>query len=261
MSAFIPTNVISITDGQCFLESDLFNSGVRPAINVGISVSRVGGSAQPKAMKKVAGRLRLSWPSSASLEASAALAPTSMRRRKLNSSAVPVWSNCSSSLSTSRRPWSAKLFRVVGNDGQLDDVPVEDIRRFDSEFLDYVDRSAPAEYLMRFEHFRLSDDTVSVLEKSMSEFKKQFTTRSWRILLINDEPVAALGRRRNRSNSNQASCSRLIMGAQLRVYRRRIRSVQATKKITKAMELIASARIVQSAESLERIDAVLDPIG
>jgi F-type H+-transporting ATPase subunit alpha len=59
VSAYIPTNVISITDGQCFLESDLFNSGVRPAINVGISVSRVGGSAQPKAMKKVAGRLRL----------------------------------------------------------------------------------------------------------------------------------------------------------------------------------------------------------
>jgi F-type H+/Na+-transporting ATPase subunit alpha len=72
VSAYIPTNVISITDGQCFLESDLFNSGVRPAINVGISVSRVGGSAQPKAMKKVAGRLRLDLAQFRELEAFAA---------------------------------------------------------------------------------------------------------------------------------------------------------------------------------------------
>ena len=72
VSAFIPTNVISITDGQCFLETDLFNAGVRPAINVGISVSRVGGSAQTKAMKKIAGRLRLDLAQFRELEAFAA---------------------------------------------------------------------------------------------------------------------------------------------------------------------------------------------
>ena len=100
VSAYIPTNVISITDGQVFLETDLFNSGVRPAINVGISVSRVGGSAQPKAMKKVAGSLRLNLAQFRELEAFAAFGSTSTRPRRPSWSGDPAWWSCSSSRRT-----------------------------------------------------------------------------------------------------------------------------------------------------------------
>jgi len=192
VSAYIPTNVISITDGQCFLESDLFNSGVRPAINVGISVSRVGGSAQPKAMKKVAGRLRLDLAQFRELEAFAAFGsdldaaskaqlgrgtrlvellkqgqyqPQSMERE-----AVSVWS---------------------GTSGNLDDVPVEDIRRFDSEFLDYVALNHGDVFTTIRETTDLSDESIATLETVINAFKKQFTTTAGH-LLVNDEPVAAL---------------------------------------------------------------------
>jgi F-type H+-transporting ATPase subunit alpha len=192
VSAYIPTNVISITDGQCFLESDLFNSGVRPAINVGISVSRVGGSAQPKAMRKVAGRLRLNLAQFRELEAFAAfgsdldaaskaqlergarlvelLKQPQYRPQAMEREVVSVWS---------------------GTTGQLDDVPVEDIRRFDAEFLDYLDRAKPEAFDAIRTTTDLSDDTVSVLEGAIGEFKKQFTTTAGH-LLVNDEPVAAV---------------------------------------------------------------------
>ena len=192
VSAFIPTNVISITDGQCFLESDLFNSGVRPAINVGISVSRVGGSAQPKAMKKVAGRLRLSLAQYRELEAFAAfgsdLDAASKAQLERGSRLVELLKQPQYQPQAMEREvvsvWS-------GTTGKLDDVPVEDIRRFDSEFLNYVDRSAPQAFDAIRTTTDLSDDTVSVLENAMTEFKKQFTTSSGE-LLIKDEPVAAI---------------------------------------------------------------------
>jgi F-type H+-transporting ATPase subunit alpha len=192
VSAFIPTNVISITDGQCFLESDLFNSGVRPAINVGISVSRVGGAAQPKAMKKVAGRLRLSLAQFRELEAFSAfgsdLDAASKAQLERGSRLVELLKQPQYQPQAMEREvvsvWS-------GTTGQLDEVPLEDIRRFDSEFLAYMDRSAPAVFDSIRTTSDLSDDSLSVLEKSMGEFKKQFTTRSGD-LLIKDEPVAAL---------------------------------------------------------------------
>ena len=192
VSAFIPTNVISITDGQCFLESDLFNSGVRPAINVGISVSRVGGSAQPKAMKKVAGRLRLSLAQYRELEAFAAfgsdLDAASKAQLERGSRLVELLKQPQ----YQPQPMEREVVSVwTGTTGQLDDVPVEDIRRFDSEFLDYVDRSAPQAFDAIRTTSDLSDDTVSVLEKAITEFKKQFTTSSGE-LLIKDEPVAAI---------------------------------------------------------------------
>ena len=192
VSAYIPTNVISITDGQCFLESDLFNSGIRPAINVGISVSRVGGSAQPKSMKKVAGRLRLDLAQYRELEAFAAFGsdldaaskaqlgrgsrlvellkqgqyqPQSMERE-----AVSVWS---------------------GTSGNLDDVPVEDIRRFDSEFLDQIELNHSAIFEAIRSRTDLSDENVSALEKVIAEFKKQFRTTAGHSL-VNDAPVAAI---------------------------------------------------------------------
>ena len=192
VSAFIPTNVISITDGQCFLESDLFNSGVRPAINVGISVSRVGGAAQPKAMKKVAGRLRLSLAQFRELEAFSAFGSD------LDAASKAQLARGSRLVELLKQPQyqpQAMEREVVsvwsGTTGQLDEVPLEDIRRFDSEFLAFMDRSAPEVFVAIRTTSDLSDDTVSVLEKSIGEFKKQFTTRSGE-LLIKDEPVAAL---------------------------------------------------------------------
>ncbi|MEJ6494307.1 MAG: F0F1 ATP synthase subunit alpha [Actinomycetes bacterium] len=192
VSAYIPTNVISITDGQCFLESDLFNSGIRPAINVGISVSRVGGSAQPKSMKKVAGRLRLDLAQYRELEAFAAFGsdldaaskaqlargsrlvellkqgqyqPQSMERE-----AVSVWS---------------------GTSGNLDDVPVEDIRRFDAEFLDHIDRNHSAIFEAIRSTTDLTDENVSQLEMAIGDFKKQFRTTAGHSL-VNEALVAAI---------------------------------------------------------------------
>ena len=192
VSAFIPTNVISITDGQCFLESDLFNSGVRPAINVGISVSRVGGSAQPKAMKKVAGQLRLNLAQFRELEAFAAfgsdLDAASKAQLERGSRLVELLKQAQYEPQAMER----EVISVwAGTTGRLDDVPVEDIRRFDAEFLDYVERNK-AEILDAIRSTSdLSDDTVSVLETTIEEFKRQFSTSSGQ-LLVNDESVEAI---------------------------------------------------------------------
>ena len=192
VSAYIPTNVISITDGQCFLESDLFNSGVRPAINVGISVSRVGGSAQTKAMKKVAGRLRLNLAQFRELEAFAAfgsdLDAASKAQLERGARLVELLKQPQYKPQSMEREvvsvWS-------GTTGQLDDVPVEDIRRFDAEFLDYIARTNNGVFDAIRTTTDLSDDTVSVLEKALAEFKRQFTTTAGHIL-VNDEPVEAM---------------------------------------------------------------------
>ncbi len=145
VSAYIPTNVISITDGQCFLESDLFNSGVRPAINVGISVSRVGGSAQLKAMKKVAGRLRLDLAQFRELEAFSAFGSD------LDAASKAQLARGSRLVELLKQPQYAPFpmeEEVVsvwsGTTGKLDDVPLEDIRRFEREFLDYLKRDHSA---------------------------------------------------------------------------------------------------------------------
>jgi F-type H+-transporting ATPase subunit alpha len=192
VSAYIPTNVISITDGQCFLESDLFNSGVRPAINVGISVSRVGGSAQPKAMKKVAGRLRLDLAQFRELEAFSAfgsdLDAASKAQLGRGSRLVELLKQPQYDPQSMEREvvsvWS-------GTTGNLDDVPLEDIRRFDKEFLDFLDRTKPAVFDAIRTTTDLSDDSISVLQTTIDEFKKQFTTTAGH-LLVNDEPVRAV---------------------------------------------------------------------
>ncbi|TEX50616.1 MAG: F0F1 ATP synthase subunit alpha [Actinomycetales bacterium mxb001] len=192
VSAYIPTNVISITDGQCFLESDLFNSGVRPAINVGISVSRVGGSAQPKAMKKVAGSLRLNLAQFRELEAFAAFGSD------LDSASKAQLARGTRLVELLKQPQyqpQAMEREVVsvwsGTSGQLDDVPVEDIRRFDAEFLDYIQREQPGIFETIRQTSDLSDDTVTTLKSAIATFKRQFTTHTGE-MLIKDEPVAAL---------------------------------------------------------------------
>ena len=139
ISAYIPTNVISITDGQCFLETDLFNQGVRPAINVGVSVSRVGGAAQIKAMKEVAGSLRLDLSQYRELEAFAAFASDldAASKAQLERGARLV-----ELLKQPQYPPMPVEEQVVsiflGTQGHLDSVPVEDVRRFEAEFLEHV---------------------------------------------------------------------------------------------------------------------------
>ncbi|MUH44006.1 MAG: F0F1 ATP synthase subunit alpha, partial [Actinobacteria bacterium] len=193
VSAYIPTNVISITDGQIFLETDLFNSGVRPAINVGISVSRVGGSAQVKAMKSVAGRLRLDLAQFRELEAFAAfgsdLDKASKAQLERGARLVELLKQPQYS------PFSVERQVVslwAGTTGRLDDVPVEDIGAFEAQFLDYVANQYAGVVSEIANTKALSDDSVAQLIKAIDAFKKTFTTANGE-LLIKDVPVDALG--------------------------------------------------------------------
>ncbi|MEY3344922.1 MAG: F0F1 ATP synthase subunit alpha [Candidatus Nanopelagicaceae bacterium] len=192
VSAFIPTNVISITDGQCFLETDLFNAGVRPAINVGISVSRVGGSAQTKAMKKIAGRLRLDLAQFRELEAFAAfgsdLDAASKAQLERGSRLVELLKQGQYS------PFSLERMVVsiwAGTTGQLDEIPVVDIRRFESEFLDFIARERKAIFDVISETKELSDDTVAKMTEAITAFKKQFASSG--AAKVNEAEVAAEG--------------------------------------------------------------------
>ena len=175
VSAFIPTNVISITDGQCFLETDLFNAGVRPAINVGVSVSRVGGSAQTKAMKKIAGRLRLDLAQFRELEAFAAfgsdLDAASKAQLERGARMVELLKQGQYS------PYSLERQIVsiwAGTSGKLDDVAVADIRRFESELLEFIGRERKAIFDVISETKQLEDDTVKSMEEAVAAFKKIF---------------------------------------------------------------------------------------
>jgi F-type H+-transporting ATPase subunit alpha len=192
VSAFIPTNVISITDGQCFLETDLFNSGVRPAINVGISVSRVGGSAQAKGMKKVAGRLRLDLAQFRELEAFAAFGSD------LDSASKAQLARGARLVELLKQPQYTPFsveHEIIsiwsGTQGQLDDVPVEDIARFESEFLDFLHREHKGVVDTIAETGKLEDDTAQSLTDAIDSFKKTFETHEGE-LLVKDEPVEAL---------------------------------------------------------------------
>jgi F-type H+-transporting ATPase subunit alpha len=192
ISAYIPTNVISITDGQCFLETDLFNQGVRPAINVGVSVSRVGGAAQIRAMRKVAGSLRLDLSQFRELEAFAAFASDldATSRAQLDRGARLVELLKQGQYS----PMPAEEQVVVlfaGTQGHLDTVPVPDIRRFETELLDYVRRHA-AEVLESIrESGDLSEDTEKRLVEAINEVKQQFTASDGSSV-VNDPEADAL---------------------------------------------------------------------
>jgi len=193
VSAYIPTNVISITDGQCFLESDLFNSGVRPAINVGVSVSRVGGSAQPKAMKKVAGRLRLDLAQFRELEAFSAFGSD------LDAASKAQLARGSRLVELLKQPQYAPFpmeDEVVsvwaGTTGQLDDVPIEDVRRFEREFLDHLRRDNKPILDSISSTGDLSDDTVRLLENTVGSFKGRFITTDGAPLVVNEAPAESL---------------------------------------------------------------------
>jgi F-type H+-transporting ATPase subunit alpha len=193
ISAYIPTNVISITDGQIFLETDLFNSGVRPAINVGLSVSRVGGAAQVKAMKRVAGQLKLSLSQYRDLEAFAAFASDldAASRAQLDRGARLV--ELLKQPQYSPFPVEEQVVSLwAGTTGQLDDVPVEDIRRFENEFFDYLRRSYGGLLTAIRETNDLTDDNVNTLKEATDRFRRTFEVTGGQLLVASDEAVPAL---------------------------------------------------------------------
>jgi F-type H+/Na+-transporting ATPase subunit alpha len=189
ISAYIPTNVISITDGQIFLETDLFNSGVRPAINVGRSVSRVGGNAQVRAMRKVTGTLRIGLSQFRDLEAFAAFASDldAASRAQLDRGERLV--ELLKQPQYEPFPVERQVVSIwAGTTGQLDDVPVEDVRRFEDEFLDYIARNRSGILDAIRETGDMSDDTATALKDAVDEFRRGFETRDGQ-LLVSEEPA------------------------------------------------------------------------
>jgi F-type H+-transporting ATPase subunit alpha len=192
ISAYIPTNVISITDGQIFLESDLFNSGVRPAINVGTSVSRVGGNAQVKGMKKVSGRLRLDLAQFRELEAFSAFASDldKASRAQLDKGARLVELLKQPQYS----PYSVtdEIISIwAGTTGQLDDIEVGDVRRFEAELLQWLKRHRKDTYTAIESTNDLTDDQVQSLQSGLAEFKDLFRQGDTGIHL-HEEPAAPM---------------------------------------------------------------------
>src|SRR5579859_3454132 len=193
ISAYIPTNVISITDGQIFLETDLFNAGVRPAINVGQSVSRVGGDAQVKAMRKVAGGLKLSLSQFRDLEAFASFASDldAVSRAQLDRGARLV--ELLKQPQYSPLPVERQVVSVwAGTEGMLDDVPVEDISRFETEFLGTLGRKHAGVYQSISETGELSEDTTTALKDAIEDFRRGFEI-SGGGMLVSDEPAEPMG--------------------------------------------------------------------
>jgi len=175
VSAYIPTNVISITDGQIYLQSDLFNANVRPAIDVGVSVSRVGGAAQIKAMKQVAGRLKIDLAQFRAMEAFAMFAsdldPASRAQLAKGARLIELLKQKQAS------PMAVEEQVVViwaGTTGQLDDIAVGDIKSFEAQFLDHLRREKAGLLSAIRESKKFEDDTEAGLLEAINAFKEQF---------------------------------------------------------------------------------------
>ncbi|HEY5842684.1 MAG TPA: F0F1 ATP synthase subunit alpha, partial [Mycobacterium sp.] len=191
ISAYIPTNVISITDGQCFLETDLFNQGVRPAINVGVSVSRVGGAAQIKAMKEVAGSLRLDLSQYRELEAFAAFASdldaTSKAQLERGARLVELLKQPQYS------PMSVEdqvVAIFLGTQGHLDSVPVEDVGRFEAEFIEHMKASHDEILKDIRETKKLPEEASDKLVDVINDFKKGFSATDGSSVVVEAEADA-----------------------------------------------------------------------
>jgi F-type H+-transporting ATPase subunit alpha len=175
VAAYIPTNVISITDGQIFLETDLFNSGIRPAINVGLSVSRVGGAAQIKATKQVAGTLRLDLAQYRELQAFAQFASdldeVSRKQLERGQRMVEVLKQPPYS------PLSAEkqsLIIFAGNEGFLDDMAASNVVRFEADLYPFVEASYPQIFENIAKTSKIDDETMAMMKKALEEFKSTF---------------------------------------------------------------------------------------
>ena len=190
VSAYIPTNVISITDGQIFLQSDLFNANQRPAIDVGISVSRVGGAAQIKAMKNVAGSLKLELAQFRDMQAFAMFASDldATTRRQLDRGGRLV--ELLRQPQYTPYPVEDQVVSVwAGLQGLMDEVPVDDVLRFEQEMLEYLRHHGSALRNIR-ETKNFDDDTAAGLREQIAEFKKGFQTSEGKLLAGREEHVA-----------------------------------------------------------------------
>ena len=175
VSAYIPTNVISITDGQIFLETDLFNSGVRPAVNVGISVSRVGGSAQIKAMRQVAGSMKLDLAQYRELAAFAQFGSDldKATQNQLNRGQRLV--EILKQKQFSPLPFSKQILIIyAGTNGFLDDLPVDQVRDFEAKLYEYVDTANPSILTAIMEKKVLDDSLKAEMNKIIKECKETF---------------------------------------------------------------------------------------
>ncbi|HEV7184038.1 MAG: F0F1 ATP synthase subunit alpha [Actinomycetales bacterium] len=187
VSAYIPTNVISITDGQIFLQSDLFNANQRPAVDVGISVSRVGGDAQVKSIKKVSGTLKLELAQYRSLEAFAMFASDLDQASRRQLARGARLTELLKQPQYSPFPVEEQVVSIwAGTNGKLDEVPVEDILRFEAELLDHLRRNSDVLDVLR-ETNQLSDETVEKLGAEVDKFKLEFQTGE-------GKPLASVGR-------------------------------------------------------------------
>jgi len=179
ISAYIPTNVISITDGQIFLEGDLFNSGIRPAINVGNSVSRVGGAAQIKAMKQVAGSLRLDLAQYREL---AAFAQFGSDLDKTTQAQLARGQRLTEILKQPQyQPMDVEKQVLIiwsATNGFTDDVPIEDIRKFETDLLSFIENSHPGVLQKLREKKAITDEVQKDLEQSLKDFKEMWAERS-----------------------------------------------------------------------------------
>jgi F-type H+/Na+-transporting ATPase subunit alpha len=177
VSAYIPTNVISITDGQIYLEADLFNAGIRPAINVGISVSRVGGNAQIKAMRQVAGTLRLDMAQFRELAAFAQFGSDQLD--KVTQGQLARGQRLTEILKQDQyAPLSVEkqvLSLFVATSGAIDSIPVPEVRRFEKEFLQFVETSNPGILKSIAEKKALDDGIKAEIKKAVESFKERFT--------------------------------------------------------------------------------------
>jgi F-type H+/Na+-transporting ATPase subunit alpha len=191
ISAYIPTNVISITDGQIFLETDLFNAGVRPAINVGTSVSRVGGNAQVKPMKRVAGRLRLDLAQFRELEAFSAFASDLDRASRAQLEKGGRLVELLKQQNYHPVPVELQVVSIwAGTTGQLDDIGVTDIRRFEAEFHQYL-RHNRKELLDKIAANNWDDDIVAGLTDAIGQFKGDFAAQNQQ-REVNEPPAEAM---------------------------------------------------------------------
>jgi F-type H+/Na+-transporting ATPase subunit alpha len=178
VSAYIPTNVISITDGQIYLEPDLFFAGVRPAINVGISVSRVGGNAQTKAMKKIAGSLKLDLAAYRELEAFAQLGTELDKATQAQLDRGARLVELLKQPQFKPMPMEQEVMVIyAGTKGYLDDVPVNRVQEFQNGFLAYVESSMPDLRRDLAEKRELTDDIENRLKQALTDFKSKGWTK------------------------------------------------------------------------------------
>jgi F-type H+/Na+-transporting ATPase subunit alpha len=192
VSAYIPTNVISITDGQIFLQSDLFNANQRPAIDVGISVSRVGGAAQVKSMKSVAGTLKINLAQYRDMEAFAMFASDldAASRRQLERGARLV--ELLRQPQYSPYPVADQVVSIwAGTTGLFDDVPVADVLRFEQEFLAYLKHHTKVLAVIG-ETNLFTDDSKQAAEEALAAFKRQFVAGDGSALATEDDPAQAI---------------------------------------------------------------------